>query len=255
MRFGGLRTVAFDGCNSLRVPDTDRNRAWLGRIRYRMGLAGYPALRLMTLAETGTRGLLGAAIGSAADRDERPGPAAAAAARPGHAGAAGPGFRRRRVPGRGRRAPGRCCWPAPRPPATPRSCEHLPDGSYLSRLDGLAVRIIEARGDMTGADGSRVGDRYRLITTLLDHRRYPAAALVRLYHERWEIESAYLALRHTLLGGRVLRSGDRPGAGTGTLGAAHPLPAAAHGHGHRRRDPARHRPRPGQLHHRPGSRP
>ena len=33
----------------------------------------------------------------------------------------------------------------------------------------------------------------------------------RLYHERWEIESAFLALRHTLLGGRVLRSGDRPG--------------------------------------------
>jgi hypothetical protein len=46
---------------------------------------------------------------------------------------------------------------------------------------------------------------------LLEPRRYPAAALVRLYHERWEIESAYLALRHTLLGGRVLRPGDRPG--------------------------------------------
>ncbi len=64
---------------------------------------------------------------------------------------------------------------------------------------------------MTGADGSRIADSYRLITTLTDHRRYPAAALVRLYHERWEIESAYLALRHTLLDGRVLRSGDRPG--------------------------------------------
>jgi hypothetical protein len=46
---------------------------------------------------------------------------------------------------------------------------------------------------------------------LIDHHRYPAAALVRLYHERWEIETAFLALRHTLLGGRVLRSGDRPG--------------------------------------------
>src|SRR6266516_6847824 len=64
---------------------------------------------------------------------------------------------------------------------------------------------------MTGADGSRVHDRYRLITTLTDHRRYPASILVRLYHERWEIESAYLALRHTLLDGHVLRSGDRPG--------------------------------------------
>ena len=70
MRFAGLRTVAFDGLNSLKVPDTGRNRAWPGKIRYRLGLAGYPALRLMALAETGTRGLLGAALGSAADRDE-----------------------------------------------------------------------------------------------------------------------------------------------------------------------------------------
>jgi hypothetical protein len=70
VRFGGLRTVAFDGCNSLKVPDTGRNRWWLGRIRYRMGFAGYPTLRLMALAETGTRGLPGAALGSAADRDE-----------------------------------------------------------------------------------------------------------------------------------------------------------------------------------------
>ena len=64
---------------------------------------------------------------------------------------------------------------------------------------------------VTGADGSRIRDSYRLITTLMDHRRFPAAAVVRLYHERWEIESAYFALRHTLLQGHVLRSGDRPG--------------------------------------------
>ena len=70
VRFAGLRTVAFDGCNSVKIPDTDRNRSWIGKIRYRMGLAGYPALRLMALAETGTRGLLGATAGSASDRDE-----------------------------------------------------------------------------------------------------------------------------------------------------------------------------------------
>jgi Insertion element 4 transposase N-terminal len=38
VRFRGLRTIAFDGCNSLKVPDTDCNRSWLGRIRY--GWAG-----------------------------------------------------------------------------------------------------------------------------------------------------------------------------------------------------------------------
>jgi Phage integrase family len=75
----------------------------------------------------------------------------------------------------------------------------------------MDVRMIDADVAMTGADGRRVADRYRMITTLTDHRAHPAAALVRLYHERWEIESAFLALRHTLLDGRVLRSGDRPG--------------------------------------------
>jgi hypothetical protein len=34
--------------------------------------------------------------------------------------------------------------------------EHLPDGSCLSRLDGLPVRTIEAHLAVTGADGSRV---------------------------------------------------------------------------------------------------
>jgi hypothetical protein len=93
----------------------------------------------------------------------------------------------------------------------PPVLRHLPDGSYLSDLDGLAVRIIEADVRITGSDGSRLADRYRLITTLTDHHRYPALALVRLYHERWEIESAYYALRHTLLDGHVLRSGDQSG--------------------------------------------
>ena len=40
--FAGLRTVAFDGLNSLKVPDTDRNRSWIGRIRFRMGFGGIP---------------------------------------------------------------------------------------------------------------------------------------------------------------------------------------------------------------------
>jgi hypothetical protein len=211
VRFGGLRTVAFDGCNSVKAPDTGRNRWWLGRIRYRMGFAGYPTLRLMALAETGTRGLLGAALGSAADRDEatvarrllpllRPGMlvlldrAFDANAFLAEVAATGALLVARAKSTR-------------RPPVL----AHLPDGSYLSDLDGLAVRIIQASVLVTGADGSRVRGSYRLITTLTDHRRFPAAAVVRLYHERWEIESAYFALRHTLLEGHVLRSGDRPG--------------------------------------------
>ncbi len=42
VRFGGLRTVAFDGCNSLKAPDTGRNRSWLGRIGTGWALPGIP---------------------------------------------------------------------------------------------------------------------------------------------------------------------------------------------------------------------
>jgi hypothetical protein len=209
--FGGLRTVAFDGLNSLKAPDTDRNRGWLGRICYRMGFAGYPTLRLMVLVETGTRGLLGAVLGSAADRDE-----ASLARRllpllrPGMLLLADRAFDSAAFI-RAVDLTGALLLVRVRSTRRPPVLVHLPDGSYLSCLDGLKVRIIDAELTVTGADGSRVHDSYRLITTLLDHRRYPAGLVVRLYHERWEIECAYLALRHTLLNGHVLRSGDRPG--------------------------------------------
>lgn len=48
---------------------------------------------------------------------------------------------------------------------------------------------------------------YRLLTTLTGHPN----DLVHLYHERREIEIAYLVLRHTLFQGRVLRSKDPVG--------------------------------------------
>ena len=176
-----------------------------------MGFAGYPTLRLVALAETGTRGLLGAALGSAADRDE-----ATVARRLLHL--LGPGMLillDRAFDGnaflREVTATGALLVARARSTRHPVVLGHLPDGSYLSCLGGLAVRIIEASVMVTGADGSEVRGSYRLITTLLDHRRFPAAAVVRIYHKRWEIESAYFALRHTLLDGHVLRSGDRAG--------------------------------------------
>jgi len=130
--FAGLRTVAFDGLNSLKVPDTDRNRSWIGRIRYRAGFAGYPTLRLMALAETGTRSLLGAVLGSAADRDEahlarrllhllRPGMLLL----PDRAFDANAFLAEVHATGAMVLARARCA-------RNPRVAAHLPDGSYLS---------------------------------------------------------------------------------------------------------------------------
>jgi hypothetical protein len=208
--FGRYRTVAFDGCRSVKVPDTGRNRAWLGKMNAALGVTGYPVIQLMTLCETGTRALLGAVFGSTAegeitwarkllhlldetmlvlmDRGFDGGEFLAEVA------ATKAQFLVRLGSVR-------------RPPVL----GHLPDGSVRSVIGGVKVRIIEASVTVTCHDGTRYGGTYRLATTLADHRAYPAAALIALYHERWQHEIAYLALRHTLLEGRVLRSGDPAG--------------------------------------------
>ncbi|WP_327138352.1 hypothetical protein OG585_49930 (plasmid) [Streptomyces sp. NBC_01340] len=86
----------------------------------------------------------------------------------------------------------------------------LADGSYLSVIGTVPVRVVEAQITVAYDDCSFTNS-YRLVTTLTDVRRYPAPALVALYHQRWEHESAYFALRHTITDGRVLRSGDPVG--------------------------------------------
>ncbi|MFE4961081.1 IS4 family transposase [Streptomyces sp. NPDC056653] len=210
VRYRRWRTVAFDGCGSLSVPDHERNRSWLGRVERRYGPGGYPRLMLMTLCETGTRGLIGAVFGPAtkgetdyahdlvahltsdmlllADRAFDSNELLADIA------AQGAQFLVRATSTR-------------RPPVLAL----LPDGSYLTRIGGLPLRVIEAEIHSRTAGGGAFGGTYRLLTTLSDHRTDPADHLVRLYHERWEIEIAYLALRHTLLKGRVLRSKDPVG--------------------------------------------
>jgi hypothetical protein len=213
VRYRRYRTVAFDGCSSLRAPDAHGVRAWLGKVRNKVGWAGYPTLMLMALVETGTRGLLGTCFGP----DQGP-----ATSEIGYA---------TRLLGRlspdmlvlldrgfdantflhavaATRAQFLCRIGANRRPTVLTA---LPDGSYLSTFAALPVRVIDASITVTAATGEQISGRYRLVTTLLDHRRDPAEALVRLYHERWEIESAFYSLRHTILNGHVLRSTDPTG--------------------------------------------
>jgi hypothetical protein len=210
VRFGRYRTVAFDGCRTIKVPDTARNRGWLGKMNAALGVTGYPVIQLMTLVETGTRALLGAAFGTTADGElawarkllhlldatmlvlmDRGFDAGTFLA---EVAATRAQFLVRLTANR-------------RPPVL----RHLPDGSFASLIGGVKVRIITAEVTVTCHDGTTYGGSYRLATTLTDHRTYPAAALIALYHERWEHEVTYLALRHTLLQGRVLRSHDPDG--------------------------------------------
>jgi hypothetical protein len=210
VRFGRYRTVAFDGCVSFKVADTVRNRCWLGKLKASLGVTGYPVVRLMTVVETGTRALLGAVFGSPATGEidyvrallpvlgadmlvlaDRGFDAEAFLTELADTGAQ---FLVRLRATR-------------RLPVLAR----LDDGSHLSRIGALTVRIITADITVNCADGTHYTATYRLATTLTDPRRHPARRLIALYHERWEHEIAYLALRHTLADGRVLRSTDPVG--------------------------------------------
>jgi hypothetical protein len=206
VRFGEYRTVSFDGCTSQKVPDTERNRAWLGW----SARAGYPMLELMTLVETGTRAILGAVFGPTAEGETGYARRLLHLLKPDmlvlwDKGFDGNGFLAE-VVATGAQVVGRI-KSSRRPPVF----ERLADGSFRSIIGTVKVRIIEAHITVTCADGTTFTGFYRLVTTLEDHHRYPAGKLIGLYHERWEHESAYYALRHTIMAGRVLRSGDPVG--------------------------------------------
>jgi hypothetical protein len=90
----------------------------------------------------------------------------------------------------------------------------LHDGSYLVKVyqdsnhhrgQELTARVIEyqIKDPCTGQLSAPI----RLITTLLDPKQYPLEALIRLYHERWEIEQAIDEFKtHLCLSARTLRS-------------------------------------------------
>ncbi|MFJ7592983.1 IS4 family transposase [Streptomyces sp. NPDC097617] len=206
VRFGGYRTVSFDGCSSLRVPDSPRNRAWLGRTAHH----GYPTLELMTLVETGTRSLIGAVFGPTDEGETAWASRLLHLLKPDMLVLWDKGFDANAflasVNATGAEVLGRLRSNR-RTPVLAR----LADGSYLSVIGIVKVRIIDAEITVTCDDGTVFTGAYRLVTTLTDAHRHPAAALIGLYHERWEHESAYYALRHTILTGRNLRSGDQPG--------------------------------------------
>ncbi len=83
-------------------------------------------------------------------------------------------------------------------------CRRCADGSWLSRIGSVEVRVIRAEITIATPNGRR-SEAYQLVTTVTD-TDCPATEIVGLYHQRWEIETAYCELKQSILGGRVLRA-------------------------------------------------
>jgi hypothetical protein len=235
----GLVAVAWDG-TTLAAEATAANAA-------AFGLAGspFPLLRLVTLAACGTRGLLGAAAGPVSGKGAGERCLAAqllGALAPGMLLLADRGFYSWDL-WNAAAARADLLWRVQGSLLLP-VVRALPDGSWLSRIDdpyqkqlrfarerkrkarpagrgrrpeparlpgAVTVRVIEFTVTVTGDDGRARAQRYRMITTLLDHRAHPAAVLAAGYARRWGIELAYRELKNTLRGPRVLLSGATPG--------------------------------------------
>jgi Insertion element 4 transposase N-terminal/Transposase DDE domain len=202
-RWCGLLVCAIDG-TTLAVPDGPRNLSMYTKQAGNHGGTGYPLLRMVALVACGTRTIIDAVFGPISTGENG---YARRLARGLHAGmivlldrgfddaaliahlAATKAHLLVRLKGN-RRLP---------------VLLRYRDGSWLSQIGTVRVRVIECEITIATTAGRHTGV-YRLATTLLEHHRYPAAALVTLYHRRWEIETTYLELKSSILGGRVLRA-------------------------------------------------
>jgi len=226
----GLRTVAWDG-TTLEVADSPANAAFFGYYQARRA-STYPLVRLTALVECGTRALVDVVTGPVTDSEKSQAQQLCGVLRPGMLHLADRGSDGLELMRQAAGTGAHLLWRINAGRILP-AVHVLDDGSWLSmvstptgrnqlvrwvdrdrrrgmapQVHGVAVRVIEA--DITVADratGTSRTSRLRLVTTLLDHHRYPASELAALYHERWEVETAYYGLKVTALGsGTVLRS-------------------------------------------------
>jgi Insertion element 4 transposase N-terminal/Transposase DDE domain len=206
VRWRGLLVCAVDGTTMV-VPDTAANTTRWPKQGGNHGGCGYPLIRVVALVACGTRTLIDVVFGPAKNGETTyawrllPSLRESMLLLADRNFAAGKLFRA--VADTRAHAVIRCKTSSsgPKLPVLHR----LSDGSWLSRFGGIQVRVIDAQIAIATTAGRHTG-HYRWITTLLDHHRYPAFELAQLYHERWEIETCYLELKSTLLGGRVLRA-------------------------------------------------
>jgi Transposase DDE domain len=198
------------------VADTEENRAAFGAPGASRGKSAFPQLRLVALVENGTHVLVGARLGRYAAGEATLAQDVLGALRPGMLCLADRQFFGHALWQRAARTGADLLWRVKGNLRLPRETV-LPDGSYLStiypseadrrhRTGGLQVRVVEYR--LEGIPGAE--PLYRVVTSILDPQRAPAAELAALYHERWEIEVALAELKTQLRGARVVLRSKTP---------------------------------------------
>jgi hypothetical protein len=213
--YRGWRLVSLDG-SCLDVADAEENRAEFGAPGASRGMSAFPQLRLVALVENGTHVLFGARLGRTAEGETTLARDVLGALRPGMLCLADRYFFGYALWQRAVETGADLLWRVRGNLRLPRETV-LPDGSYLStiypsdkdrrhRTGGLPVRVVEYR--LEGMPEAE--PLYRVVTSILDPQRAPAAELAALYHERWEIEVALAELKTGLRGARVVLRSKTP---------------------------------------------
>lgn len=194
---GGLRLMAIDG-TTLDVADTPDNERAFGRPTTGRGTksGAFPQPRVVALIETGTHAICDAVLRPYRCSEAPAGLRLLRSVGPGllllwdrgfHSYAMVRATRAHEAHFLGRTKSNVVFTPT----------EILADGSFLASIypsptarrrgkDGIELRVIEYALDTPAGPGR---EKYRLITSLLDERAFPAEQLAATYHERWEIET------------------------------------------------------------------
>ena len=209
------RLLSLDG-STLDVADTPGNVKGFGRPGASRGTTAYPQLRFVSLVENGTHVLVGSQLGRYTEGETTLARKVVVALGRGMLCLADRQFFGWTLWQQAARTGADLLWRVKKNARLP-CLTRLPDGSYLSVLypserdrrhgtHGLAVRVIE----YTLAGVADAEDLYRLVTTILDPDRGPAAELAALYHERWEIETALDELKTHLRGAKIVLRSKTP---------------------------------------------
>lgn len=209
------RLVSLDG-STLDVADEHPNVRRFGRPSASRGTSAFPQLRFVSLVEHGTHVLFGTHVGGVDTGESTLAKAVLPSLRPGMLCLADRNFYGFALWAQARGTGAELRWRIKQNLRVPCD-QRLPDGSYLSRVyaspkdqrhghHGVIVRVIEYR--LEGVPEAE--PRYRLLTTILDPDAAPAAELAALYHERWEIETAFDELKTHLRGARIVLRSKTP---------------------------------------------